>query len=223
MPALARIGLIGDVHAEDRILAGVLAHFARVGVDRVLAVGDFADGEGDLDRCIELLEEHGGQAVRGNHDRWLLTDRVRDLPYAHHLTQLRPRTQAYLAALPATRRIDTVAGPLHLCHGLATNDMKKLGDARELRFELDAAGPRPLERLGVDADTRLLVCGHAHLRWAERVATGTTNLVVVNAGTLKRDHDPGFAVLDLSNGRVLVELHRVDPDGTSVAVDVVTF
>ena len=71
-----KLGLIGDVHAEDDALAQALAHFREERVDHVLCVGDIADGQGDLERCVALLEEVKALTVRGNHDRWLLGGKI---------------------------------------------------------------------------------------------------------------------------------------------------
>ena len=119
------------MHAEDEKLATAFAHLR--GVDVVLCVGDLVDGAGDLDRCVELLEAHRVVTVRGNHDRWVLGDEMRHLAEAHAAAELAPRTRAHLAALHATRRIDTVAGPLLLCHGLGTDDMEFVNGGDDLQ------------------------------------------------------------------------------------------
>lgn len=50
-----RLGLIGDVHAEDERLAAALEVFAAERVDRALCTGDVVDGHGDIDRTCALL------------------------------------------------------------------------------------------------------------------------------------------------------------------------
>jgi predicted phosphodiesterase len=194
-----RFGLIGDVHAEDERLATALATFAKELVDAVLCVGDLCDGEGDLDRCIALLEEHKALTVTGNHDRWLIAGTMRELDHAHFLDKLGAKTVEYIGKLPKTRRIDTAIGPLHLCHGLGKSDMRVINDRESLEFELEGGGysrKESLARLAIDADTRIIVGGHTHRRWAADAGT----LTMVNPGTLKRDNEPGFALLELDGG-----------------------
>jgi hypothetical protein len=123
---IRRFGAIGDVHAEDRLLGAALAHLASARVDTVLCVGDIVDGRGDVDACCTLLDEASALSVRGNHERWLLAREMRGLPMAHQARDLAPKTLAYLAALPVTRRLQTIAGPLLLCHGLGEDDMARL-------------------------------------------------------------------------------------------------
>ncbi|HEY5375715.1 MAG TPA: metallophosphoesterase family protein, partial [Polyangiaceae bacterium] len=79
---LRRAGLIGDIHCEVARLKQVLALFRSLNVDTVLAVGDIADGPGDLTEACSVLEQAGVLAVAGNHDRWLLAGEMRDLPDA---------------------------------------------------------------------------------------------------------------------------------------------
>jgi len=184
--AASRIGLIGDIHAEDEHLATALAHFRAARTHVILAVGDIADGPGDLERCISLLAAADVLAIRGNHDRWFLANQLRNLPDAH--TTASAATRAYLAALPATRRIPTTAGRLHLCHGLGDNDMARLlpddtGYALEANTDLHTL---------LAARHPLVVCGHTHRRMIRTFDT----TIVLNPGTLFREHEPGFMVLD---------------------------
>src|SRR5438045_830282 len=78
-PNLCRVAVIGDVHCEDERLSTVLRHFASLSVDAMLAVGDIVDGEGDANRACKLLAQSGVLAVMGNHDRWFLENRIRDI------------------------------------------------------------------------------------------------------------------------------------------------
>jgi predicted phosphodiesterase len=187
---LRRIGVLGDIHAEDEFVAMALAHLAQCAVDRVVAVGDLVDGPGDVVRCCRLLRDAGALVVRGNHERWLLSDTMRDLPDAIRAADLDAATRAWLAALPPTRVIDTVAGALLLCHGLGDNDMAGLRpDDFGYGLEVNDA----LWSLVRGGKFAFVVNGHTHQRMVRRVE-GTT---IVNAGTLYRAHQPCFAVVDL--------------------------
>jgi predicted phosphodiesterase len=199
----SRLVIIGDVHTEATRLDLVLAHARRVGVDAVLCVGDIVDGPEDAVRCIELLRDHGVITVRGNHERWQL-----DGESAEPL-EAPGWARAWLAALPATRTIETVAGPLLLCHGVGTDDMTRLlpwdeGYALDSNFAL--------WELVADRRFRLAVGGHTHRRMARRF----DDLTFLNPGTLCRDDEPGFLEVDLGAGTgawYRVDLERVQPDG----------
>ena len=46
-----RIGIIGDIHAEDTHLDLALAFLNEQAVDVIICTGDIVDGNGDVDRC----------------------------------------------------------------------------------------------------------------------------------------------------------------------------
>lgn len=193
MPPLDRIGAIGDIHAEDETLERVLDHLAGLALDRILAVGDIVDGPGDSARCCRLLAAAGVDVVRGNHDRWALKDQLRNLPGA--LAALDPEQRRFLEALPATRDYQTVAGPLLLCHGLGADDMCRLtGD--DFGYALETNDP--LQELLATEQYRFVVNGHTHRRMVRRLGA----LTIINAGTLFREDDPCFALVDFEAGRV---------------------
>lgn len=192
MAPLARIGAIGDIHAEDEALAVVLAHLAGLSLDRILAVGDIVDGPGDSARCCRLLAAAGADVVRGNHDRWALKDQLRTLPGA--LAALDPEQRRFLDALPATRHYDTVAGSLLLCHGIGADDMCGLTED-DYGYALETKDP--LQEILAAEEYRFIVNGHTHRRMVRRFG----QLTVINAGTLFRANDPCFAVVDFAAGQ----------------------
>lgn len=190
-----KLGLLGDIHAEDVRLAAALAIFRREHVDQVLFVGDVVDGEGDVDRCCALLTVSKALGVRGNHDRWILEDRMRSLPRAHRKDDLAPPSLALLSALPATRDIQTPRGLLLLCHGVGDDDMQRLrpdDDGYAIESNLALANLVDAKRW------TFAVGGHTHERMVRRFGA----LSFINAGTLAFDHAPCCAIFDVENGRV---------------------
>src|SRR5882672_3313764 len=190
----ARIGAIGDVHAEDRLLASALDTLAAAGASTVLCVGDLADGTGSLGRCLDLLRERNVAVVRGNHDRWQLGDVMRDLPNATDLAALSTDHREYLAGLPPTMEFSTPFGGLLLCHGLGANDMVKVAPD-DHGYALDSNDE--LQKLMADPKIRFVVNGHSHRVMvrhfpADPGKSPAGELTILNAGTLKADHDPGF-------------------------------
>ncbi len=183
---ITRAGLLGDLHAEDAALSLALRVFADEGVDRVLAVGDICDGPGDVDRCCALLAEANAAVVRGNHERWLLAGTMRELPDA--TLTLGAEARAYLAGLPVTMRMETVAGELLLCHGLGDDDMGSV-DPDDW---YSVAHDERLHELLAREEPLVVVNGHTHRRlvWCKEQVS------LLNAGTLYRNHDPCFAIVD---------------------------
>jgi predicted phosphodiesterase len=183
-----RLGIIGDLHSEHGRLEVVLDWFATQQIDAVVCTGDIADGRGCINRSCELLREAEVFTVAGNHDRWLLTDKVRHLSDAHRKEELRDENLEYMAALPRQQRLETSGGPLLLCHGISDNDLAKVWPGRK---------PEEVERsaeLDAVLDTghyRFLINGHMHFR----VLIDFVGLTLLNAGTLRGDH-AGVSVLD---------------------------
>ena len=154
-------------------------------------MGDIADGPGDLSRTIALLQEHQVQAVRGNHDRWLLSNQLRELPYAKQLADTAPAAVDYLAALPVTREFRSPRGHVLLCHGLGSNDMVGVKPDHE---GYDIAYNADLQQLINDRRYRFVLNGHTHRPMLRTFGP----LSIINAGTLLRDYERCFTFVDSS-------------------------
>lgn len=204
---VSRIGAIGDVHCENERLHNVLAFFSSNDVDTIVCVGDVVDGPGSLDACCALLQQHEVMVVRGNHERWLLANDMRDLRDATPLASVSAELRRYLAAYPVTMDFDTLQGPLLLCHGLGDDDMASVGEY-ETGYALDTN--QALQALLRQATYRYVVCGHTHRHMVRRFA----GLIVINAGTLSREHDPCCAILDFERGEA--SFHDLDAAGEVV-------
>lgn len=210
---MRRFGVIGDVHAEDSFLAAALEHLANQRVDHVLCVGDLTDGRGDVDRCVDLLRHHQVATVRGNHDRWMLADEMRELPHATMRADITPSTREYLRNLPITKRFDSPAGGVLLCHGLGDDDMVFVDQI--LAMEDPTWRRRERGRLLrlVPKDVSIVVAGHTHRRKVRRLGRVT----IIDAGTLRDNDNPGFVVVDLEKRRV--QCYDLVSDGTIVEAE----
>lgn len=190
-----RIGLIGDVHAEHEALLRSLNFLESQQLDAILCTGDIADGSGDINRCCDLLQQHNVITVRGNHDRWLLNDKVRHIENAHSRTELTPENQAFLTALPTSLTFTTSLGQAMLCHGVVDNDLAKVWPGSE---RMPPERSKTLDAL-LDAEQyHLLLNGHMHYR----TLVYFEQLTLLNAGTLRNTHRPGFSTLDFAQDLV---------------------
>jgi len=208
MTLLARAGLIGDVHAEDELLELALDYFEKQNVEHVLCTGDVADGAGSVVRCCTLLRQYSVQTVRGNHDRWLLTGTMRDLPDATDTNILTADATEYLTALAPTLTFSSPLGEVLLCHGLGMNDMARV-EPEDSGYALDAN--LDLQALLASRAYRFVVNGHTHHPMVRHFGHST----LINAGTLRRRDTPGFLLLDFgqrqvemlrfANGEIVVE------------------
>lgn len=186
-----KIGLIGDVHGEDHYLELALEALAVLKPDAFVCVGDIADGPGSIDRCVQLLQANNACCVMGNHDRWMLDGTMRSSTDATSKDDISTSSLDYLSSLPKTMEIQTPHGLLLLCHGLGNNDMCRLNQDD---FDYPYTVENNLELQDILGSKRyaFVVSGHTH-RWMIRDYQGIT---FVNAGTLKKEHSPGFALLN---------------------------
>jgi len=192
---LRRAGLIGDIHCEVVRLKRVIEHFRNLKVETVLAVGDIADGPGDLTEACAILQTEGALVVAGNHDRWLLAAEMRDLPDATRLDAVTPEARRYLTALPKTRLLESPRGNVMLCHGLGEDDMGSVRPDDDCEALLANA---PFVKLLNSRRARFVVNGHSH-RPMLRTIDGLT---ILNAGTLHPKHRPICSIADFDAGEV---------------------
>lgn len=207
---MKRVGLVGDVHAEPERLAAALEWLHGQRVDAILCTGDLADGPGSVDLCCKLLQQAGVKTVRGNHDRWLLDDRVRHIANAHRLSELGDEARQFLEELPKTRTFETVRGRLMLCHGMAENDLRKVWPGTK-RMPVERSVE--LDQILAEGELRFVVNGHMHYR----VLIDFPELVLLNAGTLTARHRPGVSLLDFESGSVSAHEFVGDRVGDVVA------
>ncbi|MBW2526358.1 MAG: metallophosphoesterase family protein [Deltaproteobacteria bacterium] len=198
----ARLGLIGDLHAEDAILARAMDHLRQRDAELLLCTGDVADGRGSVDGCCDRLRAGDVGTVRGNHDRWLCAGRMRTLPDATDPRQVRADNLEYLRALPTTLDVATPLGLALLCHGLGPNDMAAVG-ADDYGYALESN--TELQTLLHELRYRFVLSGHTHRRMVRTIGQVT----MINAGTLQRDHEPCVTVVDFAAARIDV----LDLDG----------
>jgi predicted phosphodiesterase len=105
--------------------------------------------------------------------------------------------------------IATAKGTALLCHGLGPNDMAKVGPDD---FGYALATNDDLQNLVQNGYFRWVINGHSH----RRMVRSFPGLTIINAGTLKPEHSPGFLEIDFD--RELVLVFEFSPDGSIAAV-----
>lgn len=202
---IRRLGIIGDVHEEAFYLEAAIKHLQVENVDTIYCTGDLVDGAYDhdkdsLDKCARLLQENNIVTVAGNHDRWLLND----ISKIHELMALKKETRVFLANNFKTHQFtayenDIAARQGMLCHAHGSDDMLFLNDALndaetdKERRELSGKFQRMIPN-----DVNIVVAGHTHRSGVQFLG----RLTIINAGTLKRDNDPCFGIVDFPEKRV---------------------
>lgn len=210
-----KVGLIGDVHAEHVRLETAIMALLHAGADELLCTGDICDGPGDIERCVDLIEEHNIKCVRGNHDRWMLDNRVRHLKDAHVRDNLSDRTISFLSTLPTQRNIQTAAGRLLLCHGILDNDLGKVWPGSE---RMPPERSKGLDKLIRHGGYQLLVNGHMHYR----IVLDYPGLTHINAGTLSPRHRPGVTLMNCDSNALEVFEFTPNPATSKGAENLIT-
>jgi putative phosphoesterase len=193
-PRLCRFGIIGDIHAEAERLKSALDYLEQQRPDAILSVGDIADGCGSVSDSCRLLQERHVLAVGGNHDRWLLSGQLRDLPDATLPEAVDASSRSFPATLPVRRLFATAGRKVLLCHGLDDDDMETV-KADDYGYALEVN--EPLHRLMAMADIGIVICGHSHRRMVRTFGA----LTIINAGSL-RGEDACFGLVELDESRV---------------------
>ncbi len=164
-----KLAIISDLHADVYALRDALAKIERLGCDEIVCAGDVLDYGRFPERTIALLQERRIPTIRGNHDRWAVSE-------GHDSSgwNLTPRAIEFLESLPAswTRTIDDVR--VAVWHARPRSDMAGIypdASSTELASLLDRA----------EAD--VLVVGHVHVPFARFV----DRRLVCNPGALLRD------------------------------------
>ena len=186
-----KVGIVGDVHAEDERLGLALSWLEKQGVDTIICTGDVADGRGDINATCALLADNNVQTVAGNHDRWLLTEKARHVENAHLRSAVSDFSLNYLQSLRQTLSVQTLMGELLLCHGMIDDDLAKVWPGTATT---EAKRSEPLdELLSLPSSTpRFVVNGHMHFR----TLIDFKNCQLINGGTLKGPY-PGVTIIDL--------------------------
>jgi putative phosphoesterase len=167
-----RLGLIADVHADPRALAGALRGLDSHGVDQVLCAGDLV-GYGDQpDAAVALLRDRAIPCVRGNHDRWALERRQVIGPRGWKPAVLRDDTWEFLRALPTSDRRVWAGRVLAVHHGSPASDTEYVTPYKPL--------PGSVELCWEEGDTQVLILGHTHIPMIDRGPRGT----IINPGSV---------------------------------------
>lgn len=205
---IIRVGVLGDIHAHDRLLERALGFLGEQRLCATLSVGDIVDGEGDLERTVALLRGAGVEAVSGNHERWLLNGIERHRP--HSTLSISDEVRAYLDSLPPLRHYSTPRGGLLLGHGVFDDDMAFLRPSTQgFKLQEIPALFRLMREPGID----YFIGGHTH----ERMVRTFTGITCINAGTLSSYGEPTVLIVDFEKERA--DFYRAYEDKAPVFIE----
>jgi putative phosphoesterase len=213
-----RIALISDVHGNAVALRAVLEHIRSTRVDRIVCLGDVATLGPAPHEVFEILAELGCPCIRGNHDDFLLDERLVDSytdmsAVAQAVKQCRAVTTgdelAYVTGFRDALDLELDGFTLGLFHGSPrsnTEDLLATTPAEELDQALGARRPT------------VMAGGHTHIQMLRQhrgtllVNPGSVGLAFeafVHGGPPTILPHAEYAVIESARGEVTVSLRRV--------------
>jgi predicted phosphodiesterase len=174
------LAVISDIHGNRWALEAVLEDITNRGIRQIVNLGDCLYGPLDPAGTAALLRGLNLPTVRGNEDRILvrpgkLDEESPSLKFTRR--QLKPADLRWLAALPATLRLEK---EIYLCHASPRSDNQYL----LARVTHKGIVPRSRAELEValrSAKCQLLLCGHDHVPHDVRLPEG---MLIVGPGSV---------------------------------------
>lgn len=177
-----RFAAIADIHGNCAALEAVLLDIGQQGIptNAIVNLGDCLSGPLEAGRVAELLMSLDLPTVRGNHDRYLIEQRMEDMgpSDANAFRQLSPQHFDWLRSLPATL---VWRSDVFLCHATPHADdiywLETLGDDGVVHYRPRAE----VEAWAEGISQSLILCAHTHLPRAAQLSDGR---LVVNPGSV---------------------------------------
>ena len=207
---LTQLALVGGSYGNLPALAACLAHARQAGSDGFAFLGDATGFCGHSDETIDAVRRHFAFHVAGNYEQKAAAgeedcgcnyaeaadNRYGSLAHQWAMRSLSDANRAWLGTWPDLLRLETVAGPLLLCHGspAQTNEFLYGSQLDEARLE------HWLDQFGAVG----LVCTHSGFPWVRRLSKGRFAANCGVCGKPDHDGDPSvhYATLPLRAGTV---------------------
>jgi predicted phosphodiesterase len=209
-----KIAVISDIHANLRAFEAVVEDLTAI--DAVLCLGDIVGYGPQPNEVMEKLRQlRPGVILLGNHDYAVSTGDSEgfssDAAAADKWTrkELTSENLQFLSTLRPSSALTLSGFPTRLFHG---SPRDPLGEYIYPGIQNSQA-----EALIVRSGGKLLLLGHTHMPMIYSLPKGT----LVNPGSVgqPRDGDPraSYAIITLSDDKILVQIKRVKYDIDSVA------
>ena len=208
-----KIALIADIHGNLDALQAVLRHARNHGASQtILNLGDLT-GYGPHpeqvvqwsknDRTINILGNYDKKVINKSHRKsgWdVVKNGDKRAMFAWTYQALSKTSRKYLQELPETRVVEYENIWILMSHGSPESISEHLGpETSKERFA----------ELAEKYDADIILCGHSHQAFAKNV----DDVLFINPGSVGRldDGDPraSYAILEIDNGEVAVQFHRV--------------
>lgn len=180
-----RLALVSDQHGNDVAFAAAVADIERVGVDRVVCLGDVAQGGAQPAATLDRLRALGAETVLGNADAFLLEVPIDSPePTTEQMLEVREWTLStlrgdhleQLRSFAPTIDLELDGHPIRCFHGSPRSYDDVLIPERE---------GASLEPFLAEPAIELLAGGHTHKQWARRIG----DALFLNPGSVGLAYD----------------------------------
>lgn len=225
--------VLSDIHGNLPALEAVIDDASRAGVSRFLIAGDLFSGVPfplEVYHCLQALD---AVIIKGNGEEYLIDYHRGDcLPLMRTARQWAPvrwtverlgdAEMAWTTSLPEQQVVVTPSLPdIRLVHGsplrindglIPDADPEVLGLFRSAKLLADDQDPPPLVDRLRGVTEGVLICGHLHIPWQQRVC----DLLALSPGAVgisnTGDWRASYAILTGAGGQWHVEHRRVEYD-----------
>ena len=217
------LGIISDVHANIVALDAVFQRFKKLEVDQVLCLGDLVGYGPSPNEVIERIrservlctlggaDERVAYSFTGNYHK---REGVADDTLKWTSTIIEPQHLRFLRHLPVQARIRTSAGRLRYFHSSMHSTSEKLN------LDIEVEG---LQKILREHRCNILAMGKTHVPAIKQLPTGW----IINPGSvgLSLNGEPGadYALIKVENGRVEINMDKVEYDYAAVAFDILAW
>lgn len=217
-----KIAIISDIHANLPALNAVLEDIKSFNPDQIYCLGDLTDAAPWHNEVIELIKARNIPTIMGNHDERIAFDHPVYPLLKHSLEEqearlaainftkqdISPSNKAFLAALPATLKIETDGISILLVHGSPDSNEEYLyEDAEEGK----------ISEMFSQQESDLIISGHTHLSFIRKLTATNTQKVqlLINAGSVGRskeiDRKACYLQLEILSAEQATGLDRIKP------------
>ena len=218
-----RIALIVDIHGNAVALQRVLDELDRIGVERVICLGDIAATGPQPHEAIASIRERSIPTIMGNADAEILDPpdpKLSAEPMRKYLEMsvwgnrlLTPEDRDFLAASPDSLTVDLGGHGSMLCVHGSPRSFDEI-----IRADTD---PVELDQMLDGHEETIIASGHTHIQMLRRHKTMT----LINPGSVGLAYDPAppadgvrcipraeFAVIDYGSNSLSCQFHRLTYD-----------
>ncbi len=167
-----KVGVVSDVH--NNLEALTYAMEALRGCEVILNLGDLVSQYRVVPDTLRMAREHELLSILGNHEKSILlpqSSRLRDSLASHD--------RELLEALPDQRRLEFDGRRVFVVHGSPWDD------ATDVNCRYIYERSREVGDLEAAAEADVLLMGHTHVAWAQRLG----GLSIINPGSCGEARD----------------------------------